>query len=61
MDLCSIGRLAAVAEMLDEEHEDLPQSTNDTNLYTLGRIGQHNVVVAYLSAVLAGTNSAAAK
>ena len=46
--------------MLDEEHEDLPQSANDTNLYTLGRIGQHNVVVACLPAVLAGTYSAAA-
>ena len=52
--------LAAAAEMLDEEHQDLPQHYNDTNLYTLGRIGEHNVVVACLPAGQMGTNSAAA-
>src|SRR5579859_7611228 len=35
--------LAAAVEMLDEEHEDLPQDSNDSNLYTFGRAGDHNV------------------
>lgn len=52
--------LASAVEMLDEEHQDLPQNENDTNLYTLGRIGQHNVVIACLPAGQTGTNSAAA-
>ena len=52
--------LAAAAEMLDEEHQDLPQHVNDTNLYTLGRIGEHNVVIGCLPAGQMGTNSAAA-
>jgi hypothetical protein len=52
--------LAAAAETLDEEHQDLPTDANDTNLYTLGRIGEHNVVVACLPAGQIGTNSAAA-
>jgi len=52
--------LAAATEMLDEEHQDLPQDGNDTNLYTLGRIEEHNVVVACLPAGQMGTSSAAA-
>jgi nucleoside phosphorylase len=52
--------LAAAAEMLDEEHDDLDQLTNDTNLYTLGSIGKHNVVIACLPAGQMGNNSAAA-
>jgi nucleoside phosphorylase len=52
--------LAAAQALLDEEHERLGQDVNDTNLYTLGRIGQHNVVIACLPAGQTGTNSAAA-
>ena len=52
--------LAAATELLDEEHEDIPQDPNDTNLYTLGRIGEHNTVIACLPAGQTGTNSAAA-
>jgi nucleoside phosphorylase len=52
--------LAAATEMLDEEHQGLPQDGNDTNLYTLGRIGEHNVVLACLPAGQMGTSSAAA-
>jgi nucleoside phosphorylase len=52
--------LAAAQEMLDEEHQDLPQDSNDTNLYTLGRIGEHNTVIACLPAGQTGNNSAAA-
>src|SRR5215469_2524700 len=52
--------LAAAQVMLDEEHQHLGQDPNDTNLYTLGRIGEHNVVIACLPAGQTGTNSAAA-
>jgi nucleoside phosphorylase/tetratricopeptide (TPR) repeat protein len=52
--------LAAAQEMLDEEHEKLHQDANDTNIYTLGRIGKHNVVIACLPEGQTGTNSAAA-
>jgi nucleoside phosphorylase len=51
--------LAAAEEMLDEEHQDLPQDPDDTSLYTLGSIGEHNVVIACLPAGHTGTNSAA--
>lgn len=39
----------AAQEILDEEHEG-PESVqqNDNNIYTLGRIGKHNVVIAAL-------------
>src|SRR5438045_6123229 len=52
--------LAAATMMLDEEHQDLPREDSDTNLYTLGRICEHNVVIACLPAGQTGTNSAAA-
>lgn len=52
--------LAAAQEMLDEEHEDLEQDENDSNLYSLGSIGGHNVVLACLPAGQTGNNSAAA-
>ena len=52
--------LAAAQVMLNEEHEPLVQNANDTNLYTLGKISEHNVVIACLPAGQMGTNSAAA-
>jgi hypothetical protein len=52
--------LAAAQEMLDEEHEDLEQDENDSNLYSFGSIGGHKVVLACLPAGQTGTNSAAA-
>ncbi|KAL2859896.1 kinesin light chain [Aspergillus lucknowensis] len=52
--------LTAAQEMLDEEHQDLPPNHNDSNIYTLGSIGAHNVVLACLPAGQTGTNSAAA-
>jgi nucleoside phosphorylase len=52
--------LAAAQEMLDEEHVDFDNDANDTNIYTLGRIGKHNVVIACLPEGQTGTNSAAA-
>ena len=52
--------LAAAREMLDEEHEALGHDANDNNIYTLGRVGVHNIVIACLPAGKTGTNSAAA-
>jgi nucleoside phosphorylase len=52
--------LAAAQEMLDEEHETPQLDTHDTNIYTCGRIGPHNVVIACLPEGQMGTNSAAA-
>ena len=47
----------AALEMLDEEHERLSQQSTDHNVYTLGSIGGHNVVIASLPAT--GNNPAA--
>jgi nucleoside phosphorylase len=52
--------LAAAQEMLDEEHEKLHHDAHDTNIYTLGRISKHNVVIACLPEGQTGNNSAAA-
>ncbi|KAJ4380372.1 hypothetical protein N0V86_004683 [Didymella sp. IMI 355093] len=52
--------LAAAQEMLDEEHHTPPYDTHDTNLYTCGRVGELNVVIACLPEGQTGTNSAAA-
>ncbi|KAH8649393.1 ankyrin repeat protein [Ilyonectria robusta] len=38
----------AALEMLDEEHHRLPQPPTDRNVYTLGSIAGHNVVIAGL-------------
>ncbi|KAF9874739.1 ankyrin repeat protein [Colletotrichum karsti] len=57
----SIERAAAEA-MLDEEHATpagFIKHHTDKNVYTWGRIGQHNVVVASLPAGVYGTTSAA--
>ncbi|KAH0566342.1 hypothetical protein GP486_000248 [Trichoglossum hirsutum] len=52
--------LAAAQEMLDEEHEDLQQDENDNNIYVLGQIGRHNIVLTCLPAGQTGIGSAAA-
>jgi nucleoside phosphorylase len=51
--------LAAAQEMLDEVHKDLYRNANESTIYTLGRIGEHNVVIACLPEGQTGTNSAA--
>ncbi|KAL7815164.1 hypothetical protein V8C26DRAFT_429541 [Trichoderma gracile] len=57
--ICALPiELAAAQEMLDEEHEIIDDI--NTCSYTLGRIGDHNVVLATLPAGQTGTNSAAA-
>jgi ankyrin repeat protein/nucleoside phosphorylase len=56
----SIERTAAEA-MLEEEHAPLAfQSERDTNAYTLGRIGPHNIVIAGLPNDHFGLNNATA-
>jgi len=58
--VCALSiELAAAQEMLDEEHDYFDHDANDTNIYTLGRIGRHNVVIACLPEGQTGTNSAA--
>jgi nucleoside phosphorylase len=47
----------AALEMLDEEHQSLPQAPVDHNVYSLGSIVGYNVVIAGLPT--AGNNSAA--
>jgi nucleoside phosphorylase len=51
---------AAVEAMLDEEHPALAQRPEDTNSYTFGKIGEHNVVVACLPEGYQGKAAAAA-
>jgi nucleoside phosphorylase len=51
--------LAAAQEMQDEEHQGLPQDAEDSNIYTLGCIGEHNIVIACLPAGQMSTSSAA--
>ena len=59
--ICALPlELQAATKILDEEHDDLPQEANHPNLYTLGRISGHNVVIVCLPAGYIGTNSAAA-
>ena len=59
--ICALPQEAAAATaMLDEIHEEpRKRLSNDSNIYTLGRIGEHNVVIACLPAGVYGTNSAA--
>ncbi|KAE8397274.1 kinesin light chain [Aspergillus pseudonomiae] len=59
--VCALpDELTAAQEMLDEEHQNLPSNHTDSNIYTLGSIGAHNVVLACLPAGQTGTNSAVA-
>jgi nucleoside phosphorylase len=59
--VCALSvELAAAQEMLDQEHNTPPYDAHDTNLYTCGWVGEHNVVIACLPDGQTGTNSAAA-
>lgn len=59
--ICALPvELATAAEMLDEKHQDLQKDENDTNLYTFGRMGEHNIVIACLPAGQMGVSSATA-
>lgn len=59
--VCALPKeLAAVRAMLDEEHGPVSsQDALDHNNYTLGRIHNHNVVIACLPAGVDGNNAAA--
>ncbi|KAH7074456.1 nucleoside phosphorylase domain-containing protein [Paraphoma chrysanthemicola] len=59
--ICALPvELAAAQQMLDEWHEEIPWPGNpDPSLYSLGRVGVHNVVITCLPAGNTGTNSAA--
>jgi nucleoside phosphorylase len=60
--ICALPETEFVAAgaMLDEEHPVLPAvHSQDTNSYLLGRIGDHNVVIACLPAEMTGKVSAA--
>jgi nucleoside phosphorylase len=47
--VCALPKeLIAATAMLDDRHPDLPKPPNDQNAYTLGRVGEHNVVIACL-------------
>jgi nucleoside phosphorylase len=55
--ICPMGvELAPVRALLDDEHQRLTIS-RDQNAYQLGRIGQHNVIVAAMPVI--GNNAAA--
>ncbi|KKO99367.1 hypothetical protein THAR02_08530 [Trichoderma harzianum] len=49
----------AATAMLDQRHGDLPKPANDSNTYTLGSIGKHNVVIACLPKGHIGNSPAA--
>ncbi|PYH50180.1 purine and uridine phosphorylase [Aspergillus niger CBS 101883] len=58
--ICALPlELAAAKAILDDVHPPLPQPESDHNVYTLGRVGSHNVVVACLPGGVYGTISAA--
>ncbi|TLD09575.1 hypothetical protein PspLS_11847 [Pyricularia sp. CBS 133598] len=58
--ICALPiELAAAVEIMDEEFADLPSHPTDFNIYSFGRIGNHNVVAACLPAGQMGTNQAA--
>lgn len=59
--ICALPlELAAAKVFLDEVHPRLPQPNSDHNVYTLGSIGGHNIVVVCLPAGVYGTTSATA-
>jgi hypothetical protein len=58
--ICTLEtELAASQAMLDEVYPDLLQDEKVSNTYTLGRIRQHNVVLACLPSRTTGTDAAA--
>jgi len=50
---------AAIA-MLDRKHDPLPKPPHDHNIYTLGSVGKHNIVIACLPFGIIGNNPAVA-
>lgn len=58
--VCALPKeIVAAKAMLDQVHPSLPQPPHDSNNYTLGRVGSHNVVIACLPLGELGNNSSA--
>jgi nucleoside phosphorylase len=58
--ICALPvELGAAMGMLDEIHPALPSSTGDDNIYTLGLMESHGVVIACLPSGVYGTTQAA--
>lgn len=58
--VCALAiKLSATQEMLDEEDDPPTYGSHDTNIYTCGRVGKHNVVIACLPEGQMGTSSVA--
>lgn len=59
--ICAVHtELVAACELLDEEYDPLPAlSHHDDNAYSLGRIGEHRIVIAFLPQGRYGKTSAA--
>ncbi|KAH8670660.1 hypothetical protein BGZ61DRAFT_483008 [Ilyonectria robusta] len=58
--ICALPiEMAAAKAMLNSIHGGLPGDSNDSNTYTLGSIGMHNIVIACLPSGHYGTNNAA--
>lgn len=53
------SELNASRALLDEEHDRLPNAEKDDNSYLLGRMGEHNVAIAFSGLGSYGTSSAA--
>ncbi|KAJ0287364.1 hypothetical protein COL940_002576 [Colletotrichum noveboracense] len=51
--------LAAAEGIMDEQFAEIPSPSTDNNIYSYGRIKDHNVVIVCLPAGHMGTNSAA--
>ncbi|KAL4722211.1 hypothetical protein ACLX1H_010989 [Fusarium chlamydosporum] len=58
--ICALSiELSAARVLLDDIHETLPTSRDDTNTYTLGNMGMHNIVIACLPQDRYGLTNAA--
>ncbi|RTE70663.1 hypothetical protein BHE90_014936 [Fusarium euwallaceae] len=58
--ICALPiEMAAATAMLDNIYGSLPGGSNDSNAYTLGNIGIHNIVIACLPSGHYGTSNAA--
>ncbi|KAK5048279.1 hypothetical protein LTR84_005949 [Exophiala bonariae] len=58
--ICALPlEMNAAKAMLDEKHNSLPNPIDDDNVYTLGQMGFHNVVMTCLPSGIYGTTSAA--
>ncbi|RDA83108.1 hypothetical protein CP532_4429 [Ophiocordyceps camponoti-leonardi (nom. inval.)] len=57
--ICALPKeQTAATAMLDQIHAELPNPPNDFNIYTLGSMGAHNIVIACLPKGKIGNNAA---